>query len=240
MKIAEIYAVLDALAPFGSQEEWDNSGLLIGSMDDEVKSVVLALDLNLKMIREAEPNTLFITHHPLIFRGLKNLNPSLYPASVATELIRKNCALIAAHTNYDKAVLNHYVLTQVLGFEPTSEEGFVLEFEPNMSFDNLALRVKSRLELSNLKVVRAGEYIKTAAFCAGSGTDLIGSFAADCFLSGDFKYHTALESYENKLSLIDITHYASERYFGASLLPHLQKNGIFAKITASHNPFEYL
>ena len=69
MKISEIYAILDSIAPFDLQESWDNSGLIIGSMSDEFDSIALSLDLDSSLIARAKPRTLFITHHPLIFKG---------------------------------------------------------------------------------------------------------------------------------------------------------------------------
>ena len=67
MKISEIYAILDSIAPFELQESWDNSGLIVGSMDDEFGDIVLSLDLDSHIVAKAGPKTLFITHHPLIF-----------------------------------------------------------------------------------------------------------------------------------------------------------------------------
>ena len=240
MKISEIYNVLNSIAPFELQESWDNSGLIVGSMSDEFNSITLSLDLDSSLVARATPGTLFITHHPLIFKGLKRLDGSKYPANLIKAMIKKDISLIAMHTNYDKVVLNKFVLSEILGYKNYEEVGeFVLKFEVNKSFEEFANQIKSRLNLSTLRVVKSSEFIKTAALCTGSGSELIGSFEVDCFLSGDFKYHTALEAYENSLSLIDINHFESEQYFGESLALNLQKFGLFATITNSINPFEY-
>ncbi|ALV24319.1 putative protein (NIF3 domain) [Campylobacter iguaniorum] len=240
MKIAQIYAILDELAPFCDQESWDNSGLLIGSFDDEFDDLILSLDLDFDLIKNAKRNSLFITHHPLIFKGLKSLDSSKFPSNLIKEIIKKDIKLISMHTNFDKHILNKFVLSQILGYKNFTQIGdFVLKFEVNKSFEEFAKEIKNSLSLSNLRVVKAGEFVKTAAFCTGSGADLIGEFEADCFLSGDFKYHTALECYENELSLIDIGHFESERFFGDCLALALQKSEVFATITNSINPFEY-
>lgn len=240
MKIHQIYSILDEIAPFCDQEEWDNSGLLLGDKDDEFDEIYLSLDLDSEVVKSTPNNALFITHHPLIFKGLKNLNPNLYPSNLIFEMIKKNQKLICMHTNFDKYALNKFVLSEVLGYTKYEENGFLLKFEVNKKFDDFANEIKSKLNLSSLRVVKSNDFVKFAAFCTGSGADLIGSFEADCFLSGDFKYHTALEAYENKLSLIDITHFASERYFGDALAKLLQKNQVFAKITNSINPFSQI
>ena len=68
MKIAEIYEILNSVAPFEMQESWDNSGLLLGEMNTQIKGkIYLSLDLDSDLIENAEENSLFITHHPLIF-----------------------------------------------------------------------------------------------------------------------------------------------------------------------------
>ncbi len=83
------------------------------------------------------------------------------------------------------------------------------------------------------------KHIKRCAITTGSGGDLIGGVDADCYLSGDFKYHQALEAKENSLSLIDIGHYESERYFAAALEPHLKNLPLKVIMSNSKNPFTY-
>jgi len=74
MKIADIYKQLDTISPFELQERWDNSGLIVGDMEREVKYITVALDIDEDMLNSAKENTLFIVHHPLIFSGLKELD----------------------------------------------------------------------------------------------------------------------------------------------------------------------
>ena len=67
MKLEEIYNLLDNLSPFSFQEKWDNAGLLVGSLDDEIENVYISIDLDLELAKSIEPKSLIITHHPLIF-----------------------------------------------------------------------------------------------------------------------------------------------------------------------------
>ena len=240
MKIAEIYQILDEVAPFEAQESWDNSGLLLGNMDDEFDKIYASIDLDSNLIQKIEKNSLIITHHPLIFKGLKSLNPSVYPSNLIYEIIKKDIKLISMHTNFDKFVLNKFVASEILGYEIAEIRDFLVFFEVNKSFDEFAKEIKQKLKISNLRVVKAGEFIKTATLCTGSGADLLGSFKSDCFLTGDIKYHSALESLENKISLIDINHFESEAYFGQSLAKNLQKYNLNIIITNSINPFLYI
>lgn len=240
MKITEIYQILDEVSPFEAQESWDNSGLLLGNMDDEFDKIYASIDLDSNLIQKIEKNSLVITHHPLIFKGLKSLNPSVYPSNLIYEIIKKDIKLISMHTNFDKFVLNKFVASEILGYEIAEIRDFLVFFEVNKSFDEFAKEIKQKLKISNLRVVKAGEFIKTATLCTGSGADLLGSFKSDCFLTGDIKYHSALESLENKISLIDINHFESEAYFGQSLAKNLQKYNLNIIITNSINPFLYI
>lgn len=240
MKIAEIYQILDEVAPFEAQESWDNSGLLLGNMDDEFDKIYASIDLDSNLIQKIEKNSLVITHHPLIFKGLKSLNSSIYPSNLIYEIIKKDIKLISMHTNFDKFVLNKFVASEILGYEIAEIRDFLVFFEVNKSFDGFAKEIKQKLKISNLRVVKAGEFIKIATLCTGSGADLLGSFKSDCFLTGDIKYHSALESLENKISLIDINHFESEAYFGQSLAKNLQKYNLNIIITNSINPFLYI
>ena len=113
MKIAEIYKILDEICPFASQEPWDNSGLQVGSFDSEFERIHLSLDLDSELLQNVLPNSLIITHHPLIFKGLKSLDYSLYPSSLIREMMIKNISLISLHTNADLAFLNEKFVTQV-------------------------------------------------------------------------------------------------------------------------------
>ena len=105
MKIAEIYKILDEICPFASQEGWDNSGLQVSSFDSEFERIYLSLDLDSELLQNVLPNSLIITHHPLIFKGLKSLDYSLYPSSLIREMVIKNISLISLHTNSDLAFL---------------------------------------------------------------------------------------------------------------------------------------
>ena len=106
MKIAEIYKILDEICPFASQESWDNSGLQVGSFDSEFEQIYLSLDLDSELLQNVLPNSLIITHQPLICKGLKSLDYSLYPSSLIREMMIKNISLISLHTNADLAFLN--------------------------------------------------------------------------------------------------------------------------------------
>ncbi len=153
MQLKQIYSILDELSPFELQESWDNSGLQVGEMEDEVKQVYLSLDVDTFLIDEVKENSLIIVHHPLIFKGLKRLDSSIYPSSLIKKMIKKDISLIAMHTNFDSTHLNRYVASEVLGYKDITCEGHICYFDVNCSFDELALHVKNSLGLEIIRSV---------------------------------------------------------------------------------------
>jgi len=239
MQIGEIFGILDEIAPFQLQESWDNSGIIVGKIDSEFSNIYLSLDADINLVKSLEKNSLLITHHPLIFKGLKQINFDKYPSNILKELIKKDISLISMHTNYDKAHLNRYVAENILGYKVIECEEFVCYFEVEDKFEEFAKNIQKRLNLPFLKMVKAKDFIKRVALTTGSGAELLNDIDADCFLTGDIKYHQAYEAKENGMSMIEIGHFESEIFFANSLRENLKKFNIQAIITNSQNPFCY-
>jgi dinuclear metal center YbgI/SA1388 family protein len=106
MKIKDITAFLETIAPLSYQESYDNSGLLVGDKNTEVKKALITLDVNEEVIDEAmrEKCGLVIAHHPIIFGGLKKLNGKNYVERTVIKAIKNNIAIYAIHTNYDNVL----------------------------------------------------------------------------------------------------------------------------------------
>ncbi|WP_353661301.1 Nif3-like dinuclear metal center hexameric protein [Hydrogenimonas sp. SS33] len=240
MKIGEIYDLLDALSPFELQESWDNSGLLVGERRQEATNVVLSVDIDLEMIEEAEVGTLFVLHHPLIFKGLKTLDWSGYPARLLRRMVKKDQSLIAMHTNFDQTHLNRYVFEEVLGFEGAACEGFVCIAKGAWRSDTLLEEVKKRLGLGVMRVVGEHREVRKVALTTGAGGSLMDTVDADLFLTGDIKFHDAMKARAEGLMLADIGHYESEKPFAEALAPHLKNLPIPVIIAQSKNPFTYI
>jgi GTP cyclohydrolase I len=243
LKLREIYDLLDNLSPFCSQEKWDNAGLLVGSFDDEIENIYISIDLDEELVLNIKENSLIITHHPLIFSGLKRVNFNTYSTKLLRELIKKNISLISMHTNIDKTHLNKYFIENILGLEIINTNEFISYCNVNMNFNDLVKSISTKLGLKMTKVVRSKEIIENIAVVTGAGMSLIDEIKADCFLTGDVKYHDAMEAKARGLSIIDIGHYESERCFAplveGLLSEYLKKNKLKAIITASKNPFEF-
>jgi len=240
MKISQIYEFLDNLSPFELQEPWDNSGLLLGDFNQDVEKIVLSIDVDEALIDEMDRDTLLITHHPIIFGGLKQLEFSKYPANLIKKMIQKNISNIAMHTNFDQTHLNEYVATEVLGYKIAQKDGFVAYMDIDEEFDMFAKKVSLAFGLPHAKCVKSSSRVKRVALITGSGCSLLKSIEADCFLTGDVKYHDAMEAKSIKMSLIDIGHFESEHFFAQILHSHLKNLGLEAIMSSSKNPFTYI
>lgn len=242
MKVKELYSLLDELSPFELQEKWDNSGLLVGSMDDEFEKVFICLDLDLDVLKNIPSNSIIITHHPLIFSPLKKVNFDSYATIILKELIKKDIALISMHTNFDKTHLNKYVASEILGLELEEGEDFICYAKVEKPFNEFADEVAKKLNLKYPRKVKSNETIKKVGLTTGSGMSLLPYVKADCFLTGDIKYHDAMEAKLRGISLIDIDHYESEKFFSPLLTEllskNLKKNQLNDIISVLKNPFD--
>lgn len=244
MLIKDIYNYLDQLSPFDTQEKWDNSGLILGNMNEEFNEVFISLDLDEELLNSINNNTLVITHHPLIFSGIKKMNDDTYSSKLLKIMIKKDLKLISLHTNIDKSHLNKYVMQNVLGFEISSSDEFILSAKlNNISFDEFKTLIKDKLNLDFSKSVKSHKSINSFSLCTGSGMGLIDEIKTDCFLTGDIKYHDAMEAKERNISLIDIGHWESEMHFSpmvnALLENYLENNEINVIMGKNKNPFDY-
>ena len=241
MRVEAIYNVLNELSPFEMQASWDNSGLILGSYDQDVTNVVLSIDIDEELLESVEEGTLIITHHPLIFSGIKSMDFATYPSKLLAKMIEKKIANIAMHTNFDLTHLNAYVAEKVLGKTVLNRDEYLLYFDVQSSMEEFSAEVAKAFGLTHVKSVIAHDReIRRVALCTGSGASMIGEIDADLFLTGDIKYHDAMEAKMLGLNMIDIGHFESERFFGEILAEDLKILGLTVIISSSENPFTYL
>ena len=123
MKLHDIITTLESWAPLSYQDEWDNSGLMVGDPDMEISGILISLDTTVGVLQEAISNkcNLVVSHHPLIFNGLKNITPAIPEFSIIQTAIKKNIGVYAIHTNLDSKLesLNHF-LGKKIGLENIS------------------------------------------------------------------------------------------------------------------------
>ena len=235
--VADIIRIIEDFAPRELAEQWDNCGLQVGSLQWPVKRLWVALDPTPQVIQAAcqQKADLLVTHHPLIFRTLKSIDFS-QPLGLSIQLAAKNqLAVYSAHTNLDKtdSGLND-MLAEKLGLNhiaelhlPEGEPGFgrIGSLASRRSLQSLAEEVKKALAIEAVRV--AGDLqlqVERVLVCSGSGSGLLGDFLrsdAQVYLSGDMRYHDALEIQQANRGMIDIGHFASEHIMVEALASRL-------------------
>lgn len=230
MKAQEIYQYIDKIAPFSTQLDYDNAGLLMGSMEMDVGRVLVTLDVTLEVAKEAARRKcqLIVSHHPLIFHGLKSVTPDDPTGAVVLELARRGIAVISAHTNWDQApggvsdvLLERLGITSEGFLEPAGQTadgspygmGAVGVLECAMPPKEFSKSVKTALNARGLRVVLGDRPVRKVAVCGGAGGDLLqraASWGADAYVTADVKYHEFLEAHQRGITLVDGGHFATE------------------------------
>ncbi len=213
MKLFDILKVLDGIAPFDLAEKWDNVGLIVGDAGQEIRKAIISLDAGFDAITRAEETgcDLIITHHPLFIEPLKNLNLKDPTAFKAGRLLKAGISLVAMHTNLDAAdggVAD--TLAQALSLRDVESKGYfrVGTIEPAPLSD----WVKT-LTFKNPRITDAGRPAGRIAACPGSGMSLWREAidaGCDTIVTGDVKYHSAMEAFEAGLNVVDLGHYGTE------------------------------
>lgn len=226
--VKNIYDYIDTIAPFDTQEEWDNSGFLLGEFRKEVKTVVLSLDAVKDTVSFAKSVNadLLLTHHPVIFNGLKKIKKN----SAVYELINSDIAVISVHTPYDKAKggIND-ILAQMLELENTQtlSNGYLVtgELRQEMSIDDFADFTAQTLDSKGLRYTDTDKLIKRVCVGGGACSEYIwDAFEnADCFVTGDLKYHEMLDAGETGFCVISAGHYETENLPFLKIKDRLEK-----------------
>ncbi|WP_033614313.1 GTP cyclohydrolase I [Helicobacter pylori] len=240
--VKEVLGILGRVSPFELQESWDNSGLNVGSENDEFSRIIACLEITPNIALNAPQNALIIAHHPLIFKPLKTLNHETYPGNILKILIQKNISVISMHTNFDKTHLNKHFARTLLGFDGLIEKGLMLVKEnANIEFDALLEKIKLSLGVGQLACVKSSQMIKDLAFVCGSGASMFSSLKAQsCLITGDVKYHDAMIAQSLGISLIDATHYYSERGFALIVAEILHSFDYLVTIENFKNPLQII
>lgn len=244
IQVREIYNLLCLDSPFELQESWDNSGLNIGSLSAEIKEIYSCLEVTVQIANEVLPHSLIIAHHPLIFKAIKNFDYQSYPANIAKILIEKSCSLICMHTNFDTTHLNVYFSQNILGFEGLKPYGIALggAIEP-IFLQALSQRVCQKLSLKTIRYVQATQTIENIFIVCGAGASYIYNNVFpqnSCLITGDIKYHDAMIAKSLGVSLIEVEHHSSEKFFAKIIQNILKNKGYEVIIKDFKNPFEHI
>ena len=238
MKVKDIIKVIEDFAPLSVQEGWDNSGLCVGSPDDDVTGVLLALDCTPELVDEAVAcgADMIVTHHPLIFSGLKKISPDTQVGRAVIKAVKAGVSIYAAHTSADKVIAGvsgdmarRLALEDVEILQKDGEDtglGVVGNLPQPLSSEDVVRLVKERFSLKVAKASRPLDgMISRVAMCGGSGGSLIGEArrsGAQLYISGDISYHNFFA--EDGFMIMDIGHYESEIGIVDILFSLIKKN----------------
>ena len=258
MILQDIINIIESVAPLSYQEAWDNSGLQVGDRNAEVHEALLTVDVTESVVNEAISIgcDLIISHHPLIFRGLKQLTGATPQERCVMQALRHNIAIYSAHTSMDSylhgvsgrmaeklGIQDYRILIPsashvgaglgVIGdmAEPMEAEAFVEHVARVFAAPNTALRwVKGE-----------DKRISTVAICGGAGAEFVEQAiaqGADAFVSADFKYHELQNAYQ-RITVVDMDHWVSE-HFTREIFEQLLSPYISTRIArADESPIKY-
>ena len=223
-------SALERFAPLPLQESWDNAGLQVGLTETEVSGALLCLDVNERIVDEAITKgcNLIVSHHPLLFRGLKTISDLTDVQRTVRKAILNGITVISMHTNMDNAKGGvNYRIAQKLGlqnvsfFAPKSVDGIeagsgvIGELSDSQAADDFVLMVKKAF---GVECAMCNELlrrpIKKVAICGGAGDFLLDEAlkaGADAFITGEMHYHQYF-GYEQQIQICVIGHYQSEQY----------------------------
>ena len=226
MEIRELIDKLCEKYPLDLQEDWDNSGLQIGNLDNKLKNVLISLDLEEEGVDMAIENycNLIITHHPYLFNGTKSIDFTDSFYNRIEKVIKKDISVFAMHTNLDIAAdgLNDNLCqildiqkAQVLELDKDLGLGRYGEIE-NTKAKDFAGRVKEILKANELVCYGNMEKeISKVAVCGGAGSSLFDDAiiqGCDLMITGDVSYHMGMDYANRGLVIIDPGHFASENH----------------------------
>lgn len=224
MKVRDITSAIEEFAPLNIQEGWDNSGLIVGSPDQEVRGVLVGFDCTPELVDEAVEAgaDMVVTHHPLIFSGIKRISPDDPVGLALIKAISAGVAVYAAHTTADKvlagvsgAMARRLDLKDIKVLDEESEGvglGAVGYLGSPMGSVEFIEYVKSRFGLKVARCSRPiGVPVSKVALCGGSGSSLIGKAmteGAQAYICGDISYHHFFTP--KNFMVIDIGHFEGE------------------------------
>jgi dinuclear metal center YbgI/SA1388 family protein len=209
MKLKEITSYLDSVVPLSFQEEYDNSGLQVGNPEKEIKSAMLTLDVTEEVLDEAleKSHDLIVSHHPLIFNGIKRLSGKTFTERIILKAIHYDVAIYSSHTNLD-----------------VISNGVSMKMAEKLNLQNV--KVLAPLKERLLKLVtyipeNHIDVVREAIFAAGAG--VIGNYDSCGFVSigtGSFRGGEDTKPYVGEKGKL---HFEKEVRFETVLLSHLRE-----------------
>ncbi|HHU90350.1 MAG TPA: Nif3-like dinuclear metal center hexameric protein [Clostridiaceae bacterium] len=232
MKLRNLINYIEEMAPISLQEVYDNSGLVLGNPDTEISKVLVCLDVDNEAIDHAISDNcqLVLSHHPTIFKGLKNFTGTTKESGILIKAIKNDLALYSSHTNFDSAdgglsdlLCDKLGLKNIKVLKTTSFDsaeygaGRYGEIRSTGGMEFIS-RVKSKLSLDSIRYVGdiPQTITKVAVYNGSYDRDILDNLigiSPVVLITGDLKYHDAQELLYNGIFTIDAGHYGTEIIF---------------------------
>jgi len=251
MKKIELLNMLNDIAPFDTQYEWDNCGIQIDLGKTDIEKILVAMEISNAVIDEAIENkvSLILTHHPLLFNPVKKLSSADCIQNYIIRLIQAGIEVISMHTCYDKARggMNDALLSllpvekiDLLGDgcariatlkNPEPLEKIVYELDDKLNHPGI--RFNGDLEMP----------VQTIACCTGSGSEYIKDAleeGADLFISGEIKHNYGMLGREANMAVIEAGHWGTEQIFTDNIIRQIKNKDESLELIKSSvdlNPF---
>ncbi len=224
--LSRIIEIADELFPFSLAEPWDNSGLQIGDPERFVQRIAVSLDPTPHTVAFAAERQceLLITHHPVLIQPVSRIVKGDYVGRIVMAAAASGIAVLALHTNLDAAPggLND-ALANMLGLHgaitpqsaPCARLGHLQE---PLTLRELADKVRLDLRVDRVTIVHCpdrNDKVQSVFCVAGSGMSYLGealSVHADVILTGDVRYHAAVEARDMGIAVLDAGHYGLEKH----------------------------
>lgn len=257
MRCEEVTRKLEELSPLSYAESWDNPGLLAGRKEKEIKRIYIALDATTRAIEEAirlEADML-LTHHPLIFKGIKKVNSDDFVGRRILMLAGNDISYYAMHTNFDVmgmadaaadviGLKNREVL-EITFEDDIAKEGFgrLGKLPGIMTLEECALYIKKVFGIQWVKVFGDRDMeIEKAAISPGSGQSMIEpalAKGADLLITGDIDHHDGIDALERGMAVIDAGHFGLEQIFVPYMEEYIKRemSGLEVFVEKPQSPF---
>ena len=244
MTLQDIIHIIESAAPLSYQEAWDNSGLQVGDASADIRAALLTTDITESVVGEAVSLgcNLIISHHPLLFRGLKHVCGTTPQERCVAKAIKQDIAIYSAHTSMDAylrgvsgrmaetmGITDYRILVPAAGSESKYGLGVVGCLPTALSYETFLQQLKQRFGAPYLRYTRAvRESVQKVAFCGGAGAEFAESAiaaGADVYVTADVKYHE-MQAADGQIALVDMDHWVSE---------HLVRD-VFRELLQAHLP----
>ena len=237
MECKKVIELLEKQSPKSYACDWDNVGLLVGREDKEIQKIYIALDATDEAIEEAIANgaDMLLTHHPMIFKGMKRVTQEDFIGRRIIRLIQNDMVYYAMHTNFDVMGMADLAadylgisdtrVLEITSVSETGEEGIGRygSLKKEMTVRECCEEVKQAFSLENVKVFGDLERkVKTAAISPGSGKSVISNAlqaGVDVLITGDIDHHEGSDAVAQNMTVIDAGHYGVEHIF----IPYMEQ-----------------